>query len=138
MIISVLLGDLFSVLNIAYMSTARSAKKASRTDWHKADVIAALHKRGTSLRQLALAYGYNGRALTKVLYRPWYRAEVIVAAALGLSPEKVWPSRYDKSVPQGSTRPPRAHDNNAGIKRNAHPAAAPQRARRGRTSRSSG
>ena len=126
------------MLKIAYMSTAGSAKKASRTDWHKADVIAALHKRGTSLRQLALAYGYSSRALTKVLYRPWYRAEVIVAAALGLSPEQVWPSRYTKGVPQRSIRPPRPHDNNAGIRRNAHAATAPQGARRGRVSRSSG
>lgn len=59
---------------------------------HPADVIAALHKRGTSLRQLAIQNGYAhiGRVLTS----PWLAAEQLVAKALDTTPEKIWPSRY--------------------------------------------
>ena len=59
---------------------------------HPADVIAALHKRGTSLRQLAIQNGYAhiGRVLTS----QWLAAEQVVAKALDMKPEAIWPTRY--------------------------------------------
>lgn len=61
-------------------------------DWHPADVIAALRKRGTSLRQLAAQNDYSH--IQRVLTSPWLAAEQIVAKALGMKPEEIWPSRY--------------------------------------------
>lgn len=68
--------------------------KTPPPDWHAADVIAALHKRGMSLRQLALTRGYAPRSLHKALSHPWKRAEEIIAAALGVEPRTIWPSRF--------------------------------------------
>lgn len=65
---------------------------AAQEDWHPADVLAALRKRNLSLRQLALKHEYTH--IDKVLTAPWLAAEQIVAKALGLPPEQIWPSRY--------------------------------------------
>ncbi|EQC1545598.1 MULTISPECIES: helix-turn-helix domain-containing protein [Klebsiella] len=79
------------------MSTLLSAKK-SQSDWHRADIVAALHKQGWSLRRLSLANGYKSAgALKNALDRPWPKGERIIAAAIGLPPETIWPTRYSKS-----------------------------------------
>jgi Ner family transcriptional regulator len=59
---------------------------------HPADVIAALRKRGTSLRRIAMENGYSH--IQRVLTSPWLAAEQLVAKALDKRPEEVWPSRY--------------------------------------------
>ncbi|MBN8486382.1 MAG: helix-turn-helix domain-containing protein [Burkholderiales bacterium] len=61
-------------------------------DWHPADIKAALEKRGISLRRLATESGYA--QLQRVLVSPWWGAEQIVAKALELRPEEIWPTRY--------------------------------------------
>lgn len=64
-------------------------------DWHPAQVKAALEMRETNLSQLARTHGY--RHFNAVLVRPWVAAELIVAKALCLKPEEIWPSRYQRS-----------------------------------------
>lgn len=61
-------------------------------DMHPADVIAALRKRGTSLRKIAIENGYSH--IQRVLTSPWLAAEQLVAKALDKKPEELWPSRY--------------------------------------------
>lgn len=63
-----------------------------QVDWHPADVVAALRKRHVSLRQLARDNDYAH--FSRVLSSPWLAAEHIVAKALGVRPEQIWPSRY--------------------------------------------
>jgi Ner family transcriptional regulator len=65
------------------------------TDWHPADVLAALKKRGQSLAGLSVAHGYHPTAAGKALKRSWPAREAIIAAALDLSPAHIWPTRYD-------------------------------------------
>lgn len=64
-------------------------------DWHPADVQAALKKRGKSFRGLSKELGYRTAWITKALYDPAPMAEGIIAAALELHPQQIWPSRYD-------------------------------------------
>ena len=64
----------------------------SRLDCHPADVKAALEKRGLSLRRLAKQYGYSH--IQRVLVSQWWAAEQVVAKALGIPAEQIWPSRY--------------------------------------------
>jgi len=78
---------------IAVMSTNVSEISL---DWHPADVVAALRKRGTSLRQIAIANGYSH--IQGVLTRPWLAVEQLVAQQLGTNPETIWPSRYADGV----------------------------------------
>lgn len=63
-------------------------------DWHPADIAAALKKRGYSLSGLSIARGYHATAAGKALKQPWPAMEEIVAVAVGLPPETIWPSRY--------------------------------------------
>lgn len=65
-----------------------------RGDWHPADVIAALRKRGHSLKALAIENGYHPTAACKALKRPWPAMQHIIAEAIGVAPETIWPSRY--------------------------------------------
>lgn len=72
------------------MNTNKAA--SAQQDMHPADVIAALHKRNTSLRQIAKANGYSH--ISRVLVTPWLAVEQLVAKALDTTPEQIWPSRY--------------------------------------------
>ncbi len=74
-------------------------KKRTSQDWHPADVVAALRKAGWSLRKLSLHHGYTPTALDHALHRPWPKAQRLIAEALGIQPETIWPNRYVKKVP---------------------------------------
>lgn len=77
------------------MNTQPAVKKAAQ-DWHRADIVAALHKKGWSLRKLSQEVGLSAGALNNALDRPWPKAERIIAAAIEEAPETIWPSRYEK------------------------------------------
>ncbi len=63
-------------------------------DWHPADIIAALKKRGTSLAAVSRNAGLASSTLTNALNRRWPKGERLIAEALGIAPEQIWPSRY--------------------------------------------
>jgi len=67
-----------------------------KADWHPADVLAALKKRGKTLAGLSRDHGYHATAAGKALKRPWPALEALIAAALDLPPEAIWPSRYPR------------------------------------------
>lgn len=66
----------------------------TNNDWHKADVIAALHKKNTSVAALSRASGLCSSTLANALYRHWPKGERIIAEALNTDPQTIWPSRY--------------------------------------------
>ncbi|EBH9037704.1 TPA: helix-turn-helix domain-containing protein [Salmonella enterica] len=63
-------------------------------DWHPADIIAALRKRKTTLAAQSRKAGLSSSTLANALSRSWPRGEKIIASALGIPPEEIWPSRY--------------------------------------------
>ncbi|EAY3207255.1 TPA: helix-turn-helix domain-containing protein [Salmonella enterica subsp. enterica serovar Tamberma] len=63
-------------------------------DWHPADIIAALKKRGTSLAEVSRNSGLASSTLTNALNRRWPKGERLIAEALGVASEIIWPSRY--------------------------------------------
>lgn len=65
-----------------------------RQNWHNADIIAALKKRGTSLAALSRKAGLSSSTLANALNRPWAKGELLIAQALNTSPEVIWPERY--------------------------------------------
>lgn len=85
------------------MSKLNSPKKPAPRDWHRADIKAALEKSGWSLRRLSLANEYSESALSAALKQPYPKAERIIAAAIGIKPELIWPSRYN---PDGTPNRP--------------------------------
>ncbi|RJT23542.1 DNA-binding transcriptional regulator SfsB [Buttiauxella izardii] len=64
------------------------------SDWHPADIIAGLRKRGTSLAAESRKAGLSSSTLANALTRPWPKGELIIAEALETSPWMIWPSRY--------------------------------------------
>lgn len=87
--------DLNSEQKRCDMNKQKCSKKASQKDWHPADIVAALRKAGWSLRKLSIANGYAApTTLTVPLNRPWPKGERIIAAAIGIDPARIWPSRY--------------------------------------------
>lgn len=84
--------------------TPKTPKKASPEDWHPADILAALHKRGVTLRALSRAYGFKcSSAFSVAMLRPTYPGnEKRLADALGVHPMVIWPSRY---FDDGTRRP---------------------------------
>ena len=79
------------------MATTPGPKKPVNKDWHWKDLLAALAKRGWSLRQVGLVEGYpDGSALGEAARRAYPKAEAILAAYAGIAhPMEIWPSRYD-------------------------------------------
>ncbi|GAB2933391.1 helix-turn-helix domain-containing protein [Rheinheimera gaetbuli] len=65
-------------------------------DWHNAKIIAELKIRANkSLRQLSEEHNLSPNTLGQALQRPYPNAERIIAAAIGVDPQVIWPSRYN-------------------------------------------
>ena len=65
-----------------------------RKNWHRIDIVAALHKAGVTMRELSVQAGLKPDSLKNALARPYPRGEKIIASALSLKPEDIWPERY--------------------------------------------
>lgn len=65
-------------------------------DWHRADVVAALHKRGWTVTKLAEAHGLSPSTLRSALEKSYPKSERIIANAIGVKPEEIWAERYAK------------------------------------------
>lgn len=63
-------------------------------DWHPADIIAALRKRGTSLAEVSRKAGLSSSTLANAITRPWPKGEWLIAQAIAIHPAVIWPSRY--------------------------------------------
>ncbi len=72
-----------------------TAKKTSRDDWHPAKIKMELHMRGITLSGLAEAHGLTSSStLSAALTRSYPANERRIAAAIGVHPKVIWPSRY--------------------------------------------
>jgi len=79
-------------------------KHIATTDWHPADVKAALAKAGYTFARIARENGFCSNSPNTVLWRGWRRMERIVADIIGVEPETIWPSRYGGSPQRFTTR----------------------------------
>lgn len=72
-------------------------KKTSREDWHPADIKAALDKAGWTLRALAAHHGVKASStLSHTFERSYPLNEKRIADAIGVTPQEIWPSRYNE------------------------------------------
>ncbi|SQC90776.1 DNA-binding transcriptional regulator Nlp [Cedecea neteri] len=61
------------------------------TDWHPADIIAGLRKKGTSLAAVSRNAGLASSTLANALTRRWPKGERLIAEELGVAPQQIWP-----------------------------------------------
>lgn len=67
-----------------------------KKDWHSADIIAAIKKKGSSLSQISRQAGLNSSTLNNALSRRWPKGERIIAEFLDIPTSEIWPSRYNE------------------------------------------
>lgn len=89
---------------------------------HREDIKAAVRKRGTTLKELALGAGLSESACRKALSVPSPRAEAVIAGCIDKPLHLIWPERYDRrggrkftkvnSIPQAAG----SHGQNAGAR----------------------
>ncbi|MEX2941390.1 helix-turn-helix domain-containing protein [Serratia fonticola] len=68
---------------------------STEKNWHRADIIAAIRKKGTTLSELSRQAGLHERTLYNVLERHWSKGEKIVSDCIGIPVEEIWPERYE-------------------------------------------
>ena len=83
-----------SYKNVGEVSQNREEKGSG--DWHRADIIAALKKKGSSVSALSRENGLASSTLANALRFPWPKGERIIADAIGVDASDIWPSRYQK------------------------------------------
>lgn len=76
-------------------------KKPAPQDWHRADIIAAVRKTGTSIQRLSRNLGLARTAVGNALTVPSPKYERIIAEQIGVTTQDIWPSRYH---PDGTPR----------------------------------
>ena len=77
-----------------FTKTLNMPKKTAPKDWHKADIIAAVRKTGTSLRAMSRKLDLAHTALGNALHGPCPKYERLIAEHLNTAPQKIRPSRY--------------------------------------------
>lgn len=84
---------------VALMNESASTKKQPAEDWHPADIVCALRKAGWTLRKLSAHHGYvQHTTLSNALHRRWPKGQRLIAEAIGVPPETIWPNRYAQST----------------------------------------
>ena len=69
-----------------------SGKK--RPGWDRHDVVAELRRRKISLAKLGRENDLSPFTVKNALDKPYPRGEKIIANAIGVAPEEIWPERY--------------------------------------------
>lgn len=75
------------------MSVLESTKK-NAVNWHKADILAELKKKGWTLRSLAAEGNVSYSTLKTVFDKSYPKMERLVANAIGIAPEIIWAERF--------------------------------------------
>jgi Ner family transcriptional regulator len=63
--------------------------------WHRADIVAAVRKRGSTLRQLSLQHGFAESTLRASLERLHPVAHTIISEFIDQPRQIIWPQFYD-------------------------------------------
>jgi len=82
---------------------------SQRWEWLKYQ----LRSQGSSLRKLSDELGVTGNAVQMVKYTPYPRMERAIAKKLGLTPQVIWPERWNPNGTPCRERPNRAEKRNA-------------------------
>jgi len=71
-----------------------TSKKPALQDWQPAYIVYQLRLKGLSLRRLSRLHGYAAGSAELANRLPWPKMERLIADALGVTPQQIWPSRY--------------------------------------------
>jgi Ner family transcriptional regulator len=77
------------------MQNLDTPKKPAAGDWPSHYIVYRLRERGTSLRRLAVRKGFAATSASTAIQVPWPKMERLIADAIGVRPDEIWPSRYN-------------------------------------------
>ncbi len=80
----------------SHLSHLDSQKNQPTQDWHPADIQAALKKAGWSYARISRVNKYARSSANNAIRTPWPRMELLIATAIGTTPQLIWPSRYNE------------------------------------------
>lgn len=63
-------------------------------DWHTADIKAAVEKKGLNFEAIGRNNGVSGATIREAFRKPYPKSERAIAAAIGVEPSVIWPTRY--------------------------------------------
>jgi len=63
-------------------------------NWRPALIKAELELRGLTLAELSRRHGYSPTAAGRALRTSWPEMERLIAQAIGVTPQTIWPDRY--------------------------------------------
>lgn len=77
------------------MDKTTRLKKPAGKDWSASYTEHRLKDAGWNFAKLARHHGYASRStFLHAVARPWPKGERLLAEAIGVAPETIWPSRY--------------------------------------------
>jgi len=76
------------------MTIQNTPKKTPSGDWTRITIKRALEDAGWTMRGLSKAHGRAPASVTSTILRPWLVMELIIAEAIGVTPQEIWPSRW--------------------------------------------
>lgn len=62
--------------------------------WHRADIIAAVRRKGSNLARLGEEIGLSRKSMSWALGKRHPRANLAIAAFIGVPPHEIWPLFY--------------------------------------------
>lgn len=86
------------------MPKTDAGKKPVSKDWSSHYIVFRLRERGTSMRRLSRLNHYCANAASIAIKTPWPKMQQLIAQAIGVTPQEIWPSRYHED---GGPRGPR-------------------------------
>lgn len=77
--------------------TTHPAAAVTACDWPWPDIKAAVEKAGKSLSEISVSVGKSPSAAWRVKNFPLPTLQSAIAAAIGVPPQQIWPSRYTQN-----------------------------------------
>jgi Ner family transcriptional regulator len=73
-----------------------NSPEAHRKDWTRDQIKQAVYKTGVSLRELSRLSGAASNVCGNALYLSNQAGERLIGEAIGVPPQEIWPSRYQR------------------------------------------
>ncbi len=80
-------------------------RKHADNGWHRADIMAAVRKRGSSFAKIACSVGLKRQTMCWAMIKPHPRANAAIAEFLGVPLRELWPQWFDEDGKVISTAP---------------------------------
>jgi Ner family transcriptional regulator len=81
------------------------APPSSCDGWHRADIIAAVRKRGSNLSRLGAEIGLSRKSMSWALGKRHPRANLAIAAFIGVDAHEIWPRFFPPTVAPSAPNP---------------------------------